>query len=183
MKKTGSERGDSPLIEGFPPILGDNPKVLILGSMPSVRSLEKHEYYGHPRNRFWPLMLRLLSGHKEEMSYEERTELVKRSRIAIWDSIAVCRRNGSLDSDIADARPNPVDRLVESCPSIEWVFFNGREAERVFRQAFPSKAQGEGGLRFACLPSTSPANAAWSFEKLADAWGEALQNTGVKVIR
>lgn len=183
MRKTGSEnRGESPLIEGFPPILGDNPKVLILGSMPSVRSLEKHEYYGHSRNRFWPLMLRLLAGHKEEMSYEERTALVKRRRIAIWDSIAVCRRSGSLDSDIADARPNPVDRLIESHPSIGWVFFNGREAESVFRQAFPSKAQ-EAGLRFSCLPSTSPANAAWSFERLEDVWGEALQSAGLDVTR
>lgn len=169
------------LLKGFPPVLGDSPKVLILGSMPSTRSLLKNEYYGHPRNRFWPMMQELLAGRCEKITYEERKALLKSKSIALWDSIASCRREGSLDSSIHDAVVNPIDKLLEATPDIRWIFFNGRAAEKAFWRAFPRMSCGENGISFLALPSTSPANAAWSLEKLKAIWGASLSKAGIVI--
>lgn len=171
--------GALPVLEGFPPILGDSPRVLILGSMPSERSLREGQYYGHPRNRFWPLMVFLLSGSEETIPYEERAELLKRKGIALWDSIRRCRRAGSLDSNIEDAVPNPIDRLIGSVGTIRFILFNGAAAEKAFRKALSVKGDEWRGIRLLTLPSTSPANAAWTVPRLREAWGRVLKASGV----
>lgn len=181
-KNRSSERtavGELPFLEGFPPILGDSPRVLILGSMPSERSLREGQYYGHPRNRFWPLMVFLLAGSEETIPYEERTGLLKRKGIALWDSIGRCRREGSLDSNIEEAVPNPIDGLIDSVGTIRFILFNGAAAEKMFRRTFSVKGDEWRGIRLLALPSTSPANAAWSVSRLREAWGRALMASGI----
>jgi len=127
--------GDSAeMIYGFPPIIGEQPRVLILGSMPSVKSLELGQYYGHPQNHFWRIMSELL-GRSMPESYEGRTAILREAGIAVWDVFDSCRREGSLDQSIREAKPNDVPGLLRKYPSIHLVVFNGRKAEQGFYRA------------------------------------------------
>ncbi len=161
-------------IQGFPPVLGPDPRILILGSMPSVRSLAEQQYYGHPRNRFWPLMGRLIDAGPE-LAYEQRCLRVRAHGIAIWDVLASCRRPGSLDADILreSEQANPIDELLARHPGICRVLFNGQAAAQAFERHLRPRLPQHGP---ACLqlPSTSPANAMWSLDRLTIAWGQAL---------
>src|SRR6056297_3343426 len=124
--------GDSAeMIFGFPPIIGERPRVLILGSMPSVKSLELGQYYGHPQNHFWKIMANLL-GRPMPESYEERAAMLREAGIAVWDVFDSCRREGSLDQSIREAKPNDVPGLLRKYPSIRLVAFNGRKSEQGF---------------------------------------------------
>jgi len=125
------ERDSAEIIHGFPPIIGEQPNVLILGSMPSVKSLELGEYYGHPQNHFWKIMAELL-GRPMPESYEERTAMLREVGIAVWDVFDSCHRDGSLDQSIREAKPNDVPGLLREYPSIRLVVFNGRKAEQGF---------------------------------------------------
>ncbi len=144
-------------IYGFPPVTGNAPKVLILGSMPSVRSLAKQQYYGHPRNHFWEIVFRILEKPLPE-EYSERIEELKTSGIALWDAISHCRREGSLDQAIQEEVFNDVGGFIRQHSSLRLVVFNGRKAEQGFWRGI---RQGdtvdiEGRCRFLRLPSTSP---------------------------
>tara|TARA_R110001592_G_scaffold363175_1_gene680963 strand:+ start:4573 stop:5091 length:519 start_codon:yes stop_codon:yes gene_type:complete len=151
---------DSPIIieNGFKPLLGLEPKVLILGTMPSVQSLKTQQYYAHPRNAFWWIMSELC-GFDFSLSYAEKVDLVINHNIAVWDVIASCHRPGSLDSKI-DQSTVTVNRLAEFCettPSLKLIVFNGQAAEKLFKKFIDEQAwQGDKLV----LPSTSPANAA-----------------------
>src|SRR6056297_143611 len=124
--------GDSAeMIYGFPPIIGEQPKVLILGSMPGVKSLELGQYYGHPQNHFWKIMAELL-GRPMPESYEGRIAMLHESGIAVWDVFGSCRREGSLDQSIREAKPNDVPGLLRKYPSIRLVAFNRRKSEQGF---------------------------------------------------
>ncbi len=151
-------------IFGFPPVVGPNPRVLILGSMPSVKSLAQGEYYAHPRNAFWRIQAALFD---EEWTgdYALRVQRLKSHGIALWDSAASCVRPGSLDSAITAAMHTDVPGLLSAHPTIGCIAFNGKAAQKLFLK-FHGKWDAQ--VEFIALPSTSPAAAAHSFaEKLA----------------
>ena len=152
-------------IYGFAPVIGENPRILILGSMPSVKSLEQAQYYGHPRNAFWKIQAALFEEEYTE-NYEERIIRLKNHGIALWDSVHSCVRPGSLDSSITDVIPNDIARLLYETPTVGHIFFNGNASRQIFlkhhRQLkdFPSTL----------LPSTSPAAAMYTFEQKLERW-------------
>jgi len=175
-----SENSEQPVrIRGFAPLVGRDPHALILGSMPSEKSLEEDKYYAHPRNRFWSLMNWLLAGDNTRPAYKDGIEILSSHGIALWDSVGSCLREGSLDSEIREIEPNPVDKVLKENPGIRFVFFNGKKSESVFRQIFRQLIAERADIGFISLPSTSPANAAWNFERLSSAWGTAFLKAGI----
>lgn len=160
----------------FPPLANPNAHLLILGSMPGVASLEAQRYYAHPRNAFWKI-LGTTFGFDSQSPYEERVRYVSEARVALWDVLASCARQGSLDADIdpRSAVPNDFADFFVRHQEIERVCFNGRAAESLFlRHVRPQLPR---PWRFDCvvLPSTSAANAATSFADKARQWSEALR--------
>ena len=157
-------------IYGFPPVYSANAKILILGSMPSVESLNQSFYYAHPRNAFWPMMAEIL-GEGMPQSVEEKKAMLIRHRIALWDTVGSCEREGSLDSAIRDAQANDFAWLYERCPEIETIFFNGATAETLYRRLV---ARQDARRTFRRMPSTSPAYTL-KYEKKKEAWLQALK--------
>jgi TDG/mug DNA glycosylase family protein len=159
-------------ITGFEPILGKSPRVLILGSIPSVASLEKHQYYGKTQNAFWRLMGELF-GAGPDFPYGKRTAKLVQQGIAVWDVLAACERPGSLDSAIKmqTAEANDFATLLSAQPTIMYVFFNGKKAEEIFnKRSLAAVEQVRPEVIFTCLPSTSPAMASLSFEEKLHQW-------------
>lgn len=157
------------LCTGFAPNIDENCTHLILGSMPSVASLGAQQYYAHPQNRFWPLMARILEDSPTPECYEERLALLLRHHIALWDSIAVCERPGSLDADIKNEQGNDFSALLTKYPRIHTICFNGGKSFQCFKK-YNKPLLSRSDIHFHQLPSTSPANARWSMEMLAEAW-------------
>lgn len=153
--------------ESFAPIINSGAKILILGSMPGRKSLDMQQYYAHPRNRFWRLMALLLEEEPQE-SYAARTQMLLRHGVALWDTLAFCERDGSLDSDIRDEIPNDICGLLGRHPGIRAVFCNGGKAASVFRRHFAGRLPE--GVQVFCLHSTSPANARMDLAALAEEW-------------
>lgn len=151
----GGRRGgpvkEARTIYSLPPVVGDAPVVLILGSMPGVLSLARGEYYAHRRNDFWRLAAAALRREAPER-YEERTAMLRDNRIALWDSAKSCVRVGSLDKNITDALPNDVDALLDEQPTITSVCFNGAASRNIFLRRFQMRAD----KRYILLPSSSP---------------------------
>ena len=160
------------MVRGFEPIAGADARVLILGTAPSVRSLELQQYYGHPRNAFWPIMCALFAGG-EELDYSGQVDLLVSARVALWDVLRAAERPGSLDSSIAAASavPNDIGRFLAGHPDVAHIFFNGAAAQALFERHLSSLQATEPALVFRRLPSTSPANAGVSFEAKLRAWG------------
>jgi TDG/mug DNA glycosylase family protein len=157
-----------PLVYSFPPVADDRARVLILGSMPGVLSLAENQYYAHPRNLFWPIMGSLF-GAGRDVAYEQRLRLLQDHRIALWDVLHSCQRDGSLDSDIQCEVANNFATFFNTYPQITHVFFNGGKAESSFRKHVRDVGQ---GLVMTRLPSTSPAHASLSFEEKLAAWSQ-----------
>ena len=160
-----------PALEGLPPVLSRNVRVLILGSFPSAASLAAREYYAHRRNHFWPLVAAVTGVALPSLPYRRRLSALLASGIGLWDAIVTCRRQGSLDGAIRDAIPGEVARVRRAAPALALVCFNGRTAAR----ALPSWR--EAGYATLALPSSSPAYTRSFAEKLA-AWqaiGEFLR--------
>lgn len=148
----------------FPPFFDKNSKVLILGSFPSVKSREQMFFYGHPQNRFWKVIAAVTES-KIPVTIEEKKELLKNNHIALWDVIASCEITGSSDSSIKDVTANDLSVILEnSC--IQKIFVNGKTAERFYNKYIRESV----GQEAVCLPSTSPANAAWRIEELITEW-------------
>jgi hypoxanthine-DNA glycosylase len=167
---------------GFPPVVGAQARVLILGTLPSRRSLELSQYYGHPRNAFWRIM-GVLFGAGPEVPYAERTRRVAAAGVAIWDVLAASVRPGSMDAaiDLATASANDIEGFLGSHPYIRLVCFNGRTAESLFRRLVaPNLEKGSNVPRYETLPSTSPAFAAMSFEEKLERWKVILAETNKK---
>jgi hypoxanthine-DNA glycosylase len=165
-----------PIKSAFPPILGENARLLILGSMPSEASLAAGRYYGHPRNAFWPIM-EVLLGLPPGSDYARRTAALSTQGIALWDVIAACARPGSLDADIlADSiRCNDFRALLDEQPRVRCIAFNGGTAEREFRRrVLPLLRPEQASIERLRLPSTSPAHAAMRFEAKLAAWRQIL---------
>ncbi len=152
------------IVHPIPPTYDADSRILILGSFPSVKSREMMFYYGHPQNRFWRVAAAVF-GEEVPMSVEERRAFLLRNRIAAWDVIASCTITGSSDSSIRDVVPNDLRPILEGS-RVERIYVNGRTAEKMYiRYTEPVL-----GIRGICLPSTSPANAAWSLDRLIEAW-------------
>ena len=156
------------MYRGFPPVIAPDARLLILGSFPSEASLAAGHYYAHPRNQFWPILSDVIGEPLVDLPFDQRYLRVQAHRIAIWDVLSACRREGSLDSAIRDAQPNDFSMLRERGPAIERVVFNGRLAGR------QAPAFAEEGYTVAVLPSTSPAYAGMRFEAKRAAWREAM---------
>ncbi len=169
-------RGTAEPSAGFAPIAGADARVLVLGSLPGRRSIASNEYYAHPRNAFWPIMAELV---KATGDYRQRCRLLEQNGIAVWDVLASSVRPGSLDSaiDLASARVNDFAAFFTTQPQIERLCFNGKTAERIFRQRVTG-ALLPSGLQLHSLPSTSPAYAAMKFERKLELWrtGIGLSN-------
>ncbi len=160
----------------FPPILGEAPRLLILGSMPSEASLAAQQYYGHPRNAFWPI-IEVLLGLPAGSGYSRRAGALRDNGIALWDVIAACARPGSLDADIRaeTVRVNDFAALFLAHPSIRCIAFNGGTAEREFRRrVLPNLRDPHAAIERLRLPSTSPAHAGMRFEDKLAAWRPLL---------
>lgn len=166
-------------IQSFAPIVSPRSRVLILGSMPGVRSLQAQQYYAHPRNLFWPFMHALL-GIDPALPYPGRTQALAAAGVALWDVLASCEREGSLDSAICDdsAEPNDLGSLLAAHPRIGTVLFNGSKAEQAYRR-FVAPGPGHAVLRCVRLPSTSPANASQRVPDKLQRWREGLQGAGL----
>lgn len=154
------------MIESLPPIVGKNPKMLILGSMPGPESLRRQQYYAHPQNAFWAFMF-LLLGAEPSSDYAERRALIERSPVALWDVLATCEREGALDSGIRAAVPNDIAGLLLKHPGIGMVALNGGRAALEFKKLNIAVSS----VR---LPSTSPAYAAMNRERKYELWRDAL---------
>ena len=145
-------------IHSFAPIARRDARVLILGSVPGVKSLEDREYYAHPRNAFWEIMA-ALCGAGRGLPYEQRLERLQGAGIAVWDVLHSAEREGSLDSAILHASPNDLAGLLKNCPQIELVALNGSYASATFKRHAQSTLEPRANPRVVKLPSTSPANA------------------------
>ena len=157
---------------GFKPIIAGKPKILILGSMPSATSLQQQQYYAHPRNLFWQLMSSILQ-FPNDLPYKDKTRQLIEHRIALWDVIERCERQGSLDTAIVNDSIiiNDFNALFATYPSITHIFFNGRKAESEFRKRVIPVLHGvTGKINYHTLPSTSPANAGTSKQDKLRQW-------------
>jgi hypoxanthine-DNA glycosylase len=148
----------------FGPLFGENSRVLILGSFPSVKSREQQFFYGHPQNRFWRVIAALYHQEPPE-TIAQKKALILDHGLALWDSIASCVITGSSDASIRDVRANDLRIILDSSP-IERIYCNGRKSHEMYEKYI----RPELGREAFCLPSTSPANAQWSLEKLTAAW-------------
>jgi double-stranded uracil-DNA glycosylase len=158
------------LVQSFAPVADRRAEVLILGSMPGRDSLAAGQYYAHPRNLFWAIMAAML-GFEPQLRYRDRLNALRTARIALWDVMHSCKRAGSLDASIeaGTIEPNDFASFFGRHRRIARVFFNGTTAEATYlRHVLPSVEPL--GLRYARLPSTSPAHAALSFEMKLAAW-------------
>jgi len=156
------------MITTFEPIIDENCKILVLGTMPSVKSLENQQYYGNKQNQFWKIIYGLFNKDVAG-DYENRKIFLLNHHIAIWDGLKSCDREGSSDSKIINPVPNDFKTFFNQYPDIKVVFFNGSKAEELFRKLVIGKMNLKEGLLFYRLPSTSPANAIRFKDKL-DQW-------------
>lgn len=148
----------------FDPVYDKDSKILILGTFPSVKSREQNFYYGHKQNRFWKLLARILEVSVPE-EVQEKKQMLLSNHIAIWDVIASCEIKGSSDASIRNVKPNPIGMLLQKA-DIEKIYANGAKAYELYRTYIYPEVQRE----IIKLPSTSPANAAYTFDKLLEQW-------------
>ncbi len=157
----------------FKPSIDSNSKILILGSMPGVKSLNEKQYYAHPNNRFWKVMAYLCNyPNLDKESYDSKLNILLKNKIALWDTIKSCKRIGSLDSDIKKEIPNDILSLLKKYPNIKTICLNGGKSYSMFKKHF-----GELFQKYNCihLPSTSPANAKFKLEDLNKQWSKILK--------
>jgi hypoxanthine-DNA glycosylase len=160
-------------LQGLAPIAPREARLLVLGSFPSVASLAAQQYYAHPRNHFWPILSALWGIDLTALPYPRRVTEVCRHGLAVWDVYAACRREGSLDAAIDEAEANDLAGLAARLPRLAAIAHNGGESARSMR------ATRMLGLPVYRLPSTSPANASWSFERKLAAWRAVFASVGL----
>ena len=168
------------MLTGLPPLISRQTRLLILGSFPGVASLQAQQYYGHPQNQFWRVVSAILSNIYGSSSidvcassYQIRSDWLLSERLGVWDVYASYRREGSLDSNIRQAVLNDFSTLRTLCPNLQAIAHNGAES---FKHA---KHTQNLGLPVFKLPSTSPANASWSFERKVAAWHDVFKKCGL----
>ncbi|HEX7080667.1 MAG TPA: DNA-deoxyinosine glycosylase [Gammaproteobacteria bacterium] len=168
----------APYARGFPPVAAPTAEVLILGSLPGEMSIAMQQYYAQPRNAFWRIMGEVC-GAEPALPYAKRLERLKAARIALWDVLAAGERRGSLDSAIVPATMvvNDFASFFAAHPGIRFVSFNGTKAAELYRRhVLPTLPPDVAALESRRLPSTSPANASYSFERKLELWTAALRD-------
>lgn len=158
------------IIHPIEPLYDENSKILILGSFPSVKSREYGFFYGHPKNRFWKVMAKIC-GSKVPVTIEDKTKMILENNFALWDVIHSCEITGSADSTIKNVVPNDIKFILDNS-KIDRIFVNGKKAEELYKKYI----ENEVGIKAICLPSTSPANAMWSEDRLTEYWKEHIMN-------
>ncbi len=156
------------IIHPIPPFYDKESKILILGSFPSVKSREQKFFYGHPQNRFWKVLAQVFADEVPN-TVPEKKAFLKKHHIALWDVIGACDIEGSSDSSITNVIVNDLSKILETA-EIRGIFVNGKTAEKYYKKYTEKKTD----RRAVCLPSTSPANAAWKVEKLVEKWSEEI---------
>lgn len=146
------------------PVFDRNSKILILGTFPSIKSRESGFFYGHPQNRFWRVLARIC-GSACPVSIDEKKQMLLNNHIALWDVINTCDIAGSADSTIVNVMPNDLS-VIRNTANIQQIFVNGKKAEELYKKFLEKQT----GIKAICLPSTSPANASWSEDRLVDSW-------------
>lgn len=162
------------MIESFSPVIGHAPKLLILGSIPGVKSLQAVQYYAHPRNAFWPIMANFFA-FDSTLAYSQKLDALVSNRIALWDVLARCVRPGSLDGDIqpSSIEVNAIDEVLQKHPTIHAILLNGGKAAKEFTRHY-DKFCAEQSISYYSMPSTSPAYAAMTFEAKQRRWHQVL---------
>ncbi|MCX7693765.1 DNA-deoxyinosine glycosylase [Tepidimonas taiwanensis] len=162
-------------LRGLPPVLAPTTRLVVLGSFPSVASLQAGQYYAHPRNHFWAILGALWALPLTDWPYARRLEALHEHGVGLWDVYAECEREGSLDTAIRAPRLNDLASLRQQCPALRAIAHNGGES---WRHARLTRALGVPVER---LPSSSPANASWTLARKTAAWGAVLARHGVPV--
>jgi hypoxanthine-DNA glycosylase len=160
-----AEAAGAPAKRSFAPILGENPRVLVLGTLPGEESLRVQQYYAHPRNLFWPILFALFDA-VPAADYDTKLAFARARRVALWDVCAEGEREASADTTIRREVPNRIDRLLDAHPSIGTVAFNGTGARRLHDRHFPRRPH----LAYLAMPSTSPAPARLDFAAKLAKW-------------
>jgi hypoxanthine-DNA glycosylase len=163
-------------LTGLPPVIARDTRLVVLGSFPGAASLRTGQYYAHPRNHFWPLLSSLWDEDLVALGYPQRLAAMRRRGLGLWDVYAACRREGSLDSAIEAAVPNDLATLRRRAPGLRAVAHNGGESARSMRVTRTL------GVPVWRLPSTSPANASWSFDRKREAWRAVFVDAGIDVV-
>ena len=156
----------------FLPSIDDSSQILILGSMPGVKSLEEQQYYAHPQNRFWKVMGAICNKpNLHQLDYQQKLKILLQNNIALWDTIKSCKRDGSLDSDIQNETPNDIYGLLKKFPKLKIICLNGNKSYATFKKYFPDLLE-----KYSChkMPSTSPANAKYSLDTLIKDWSSIV---------
>ena len=170
-------------LQGLGPLITPTTRVLVLGSFPGLRSLQLQQYYAHPQNQFWPILHALWpqAPWPQDGDYAERCTCALAQGLGVWDVYASCEREGSLDSAIRHALLNDFPGLLQRCPQLTGIAHNGGESFRHARAVEQSLAHAglAGRVRLHKLPSTSPANASWTFERKLAAWRAVMQEHGL----
>jgi len=161
------------MLHSFSPIIDHQTRCLIIGSMPGVASLTAAEYYAHPRNLFWKFLYQAFDTPFNAPDYPEKCRFIITHQLGLWDSLAACERDGSLDSAIKNECPNDFRALLTRYPNVQHLLFNGQPAFRLFKKYQAALLV---QIPFDVLPSTSPANASQSLEIKYQKWREALHN-------
>lgn len=157
------------MIQSFLPYIDHNTRILILGTIPGVQSLEKHEYYAHPRNHFWKIMYTLFNSLPIDDAFSKKINLLQEHAIGLWDVLENCERKGSLDVHIKNQKENDFISLFEQYPQINKIIFNGKESHKYFFKKFGQIK----GITYYVMPSTSPANT-MSFDKKFALWSSCF---------
>lgn len=159
------------MIHCFEPWADENTRVLVIGTMPSVESLRQQMYYAHPQNRFWRYMTEILNNGKPAVTAVERRALLLRHRLGLWDTLAACERDGSLDTAIKNAQPNDFGRLSQ----VQFYIFNGQKAFQYFKKHNGNLLR-TAPKNYAIMPSTSPANASIPENIKFNLWKQVIEN-------
>lgn len=163
-------------LQGLPPLLAPHTRVLVLGSFPGAASLAARQYYAHPQNQFWKILQAIWPSSQYGVcgdSYESRSKWMLSHGLGVWDVYAACEREGSLDASIRHPQVNDLASLRRRCPQLQAIAHNGGESYKLAR------CTADLGLPVYKLPSTSPANASWSFERKLAAWREVFEQHGL----
>jgi len=158
------------MLYGFGPVIDKNTTRLVVGTMPSAASLAAARYYGHPMNKFWPIVFEVFAGTLPPADYDERLRFILLNRVGLWDSLKSCEREGSLDKDIRSETPNDFRLLLSGHGKVKRLLFNGHKAGQYFMR-YIGKID---GIEYTVLPSTSPANASVDYGTKLKRWREAF---------
>lgn len=158
------------ILHPIDPIYNDRSKILILGSFPSVKSREEGFFYGHKQNRFWRVTAKICNC-EVPLTIDDKRKMLVDHNIALWDVIKSCEIEGSSDSSISNVTVNDIKSLIQNT-NIKYIFTNGKKADDLYKKHLENEVK----IKAICLPSTSPANASWSFEKLYDFWNKEISS-------